>query len=317
MQKNIFQKARTKLTIYYICIMAIIVITFSSVLILSIEYKIRQGFRDRVIIEIEQEDPIKNISDEIEFFIYTIDGILLVIIGFASYFLAGQTLKPIKRVLESQKKFIADASHDLRTPIAIITTDLEVTLKNKDSNKEDFTRLAISNLEEAKKMNIIVSDLLLLARTENNITETSNVHLSNLVSILADKMRSQIESKNLKLIKIIQEDIFINANKESLEKAIKNILQNAVNYTKAGSITLKLKTDNKKVTLEIIDTGVGIKEKDLPFIFDRFYKAEHSRNDNSGSGLGLPIAKEIIEKNKGTIYITSNVSVGTIVKIIF
>jgi phosphotransferase system glucose/maltose/N-acetylglucosamine-specific IIC component len=103
MKNNIFQKARIKLTIYYVAIMMAILALFSSVLIYTVELKIRQGFRDRIIVTEVEGDPVQNTSDDIEMLIYLVDGILLIIIGFSSYFLAGKTLKPIKETLDSQK----------------------------------------------------------------------------------------------------------------------------------------------------------------------------------------------------------------------
>jgi signal transduction histidine kinase len=308
LSKDVFQRARLHLTLYYVLIMFIILTIFSTVLLFTLQNKVRENFKGRFDHRVNEErfdkkvffdkdiDPIDKTNDDMQALILLIDGLLLIIISFASYYLSGKTLRPIKQTLESQKKFLADASHDLRTPIAIMTTDIEVTLQSVNSSKEDFKRLAMSNLEESKNMNLLVNNLLTLARGDNYKTEISNVYLSNILNIIVDKMQSQAEVKNIKLEKNIQEDIFVNANKEDLQRAISNILQNAINYTKVGSITINLKKQNNKIILEIIDTGVGIKEKDLPFVFDRFFKAEHSRNDGNGSGLGLLIAKEMVER---------------------
>ena len=134
--------------------------------------------------------------------------------------------------------------------------------------------------------------------------------------MVENKNLKQIAIKNLKLE--IQNDIStnLNINKYNFERALQNVLQNAINYTKEnGNISIKTKLINKCVGIIIKDTGVGISEKDLPNIYDRFYKAEHSRNDNSGSGLGLGIARQIIEQHAGTINISSEVGVGTEVTI--
>ncbi len=310
-RKDIFANARLKLTFYYTLIIFIILLIFSETLIFTVESKIHENFNGKIIVIEDNDKILKKTSDEIEILIYGIDGVLLILIAFLSYFLAGKTLKPIKENLELQKRFLADASHDLRTPIAIMMTDTEVTLQNNNSNKQEFQKLAISNLEEIRNMEKIVNNLLLLARTEKNIQEVSNTSFTDFLNLLVNKMQSQIDTKHLKLFKNIQENIFINTDKENLEIAIKNVLQNAINYTKAGEIKVSLRKENTKIVLEIIDTGVGIKEKDLPFVFDRFYKAEHSRNDGSGSGLGLSIAKAIIEKNNGQIKIESREDIGT------
>lgn len=317
MKNNIFQKARVKLTLYYIAIMAIILVAFSSVLIYTIESKIRHGFRDQIVITETENDPVSNTSDEIEMLIYVVDGFLLLIIGFSSYFLAGKTLKPIKEALDSQKKFSADASHDLRTPIAIIMTESEVALKNGKNSEKELTTVIQSNLEEAKKMSRLVNDLLLISRGENQATGHSFVEtdIHHFVENLINKIKLQAENKGLEIKLSTYTKILIKIDQDNFERAISNILQNAINYTKLGGITVDIKEDSQKVFTAISDTGVGIDQKDLPFVFDRFYKASHSRNDKSGSGLGLPISKLIIEEHKGSIAIESKINIGTTVSI--
>jgi signal transduction histidine kinase len=316
MKDKIFQKAKIKLTVFYVGVMFCILVIFTSILMFTMESRLRASLDGKVVITQEQEDPVKSASDDIEVFIYSIDGLLLLIIAFSSYFLAGKTLKPIKDTLDVQAKFSADASHDLRTPLAIIMTESEVLLQDKDQSISDYKKVVESNLEEAKKMNLLVNDLLLIARGENAKLEKEKVDLSALLLTIIHKMKQQIENKNLSLEQNIQKDIFTYANKTDIERAIKNILQNAINYTKAGSIKITLGKESKKIMLEIIDTGVGINKKDMPFVFDRFYKAEHSRNDESGSGLGLPIAKTLLERNGCGITITSDIHVGTKVTIL-
>jgi signal transduction histidine kinase len=319
MKNNIFQKARIKLTLYYIAIMAVILITFSSVLIFTIESKIREGFKGSVVVsQIENDiDPINSTSDDIEMLIYIVDGILLVIIGFSSYFLAGKTLKPIKEAMESQKKFSADASHDLRTPLAIMTTESEVTLQNKNASVVELRETIESNLEETKKMSKLVHDLLLISRGDNQATIYSytKIDLHKFIDRIVQKIKPYAEDKGLKMNLCEYKKVLVTVDEDNSERAISNIVQNAIKYTKTGTIAIDLKEENQKVVITISDTGVGIPERDLPHVFDRFYKAEHSRNDNSGSGLGLPIAKLIVEEHKGTIHIESKVNSGTIVTI--
>lgn len=313
MKKNIFQSARIKLTAYYVSIMLVILVIFSSVLIYTIELKLRETLSDRIIATEVEEDPIENANNAIEIIIYSIDGALLLIIAFASYLLSGKTLKPIKNSLDAQKKFSADASHDLRTPLAIIITESEVALQGNTNNQKDFKEVVKSNLEEAKKMSGLVNDLLIISRGENENTINNFVisDLYNFIEKIMTKMAPQAESKGLKLKTDEYKKILVKIDLNNFERAISNILQNAIHYTKKGSIQISLKEESKKVLITIKDTGVGINEHDLPNVFDRFYKAEHSRNDESGSGLGLPIAKQIIEQHQGNINIKSQKNIGT------
>jgi signal transduction histidine kinase len=129
---------------------------------------------------------------------------------------------------------------------------------------------------------------------------------------MISKVKYQAENKGLKIKLCEYKKVLIPVDKDNFERAISNIIQNAIKYTNQGTITIDAREENKKVTITISDTGVGIDQKDLPYIFDRFYKAEHSRNDNSSSGLGLSIAKLIIEEHKGSIGIESEVNRGTV-----
>ncbi len=317
MNNDVFQKARYRLTAYYVGILFIIIFIFSSILIATIESKIRTGLNEKIIVSEAQDDPFKKVSDEIEFIIFLVDGALLIIFGSLSYFLAGKTLLPIRENSELQKKFFTDASHDLRTPLAIITTESEVTLQDVKAGEVDYKKTIISNLEEAKKMSILVNDLLMLSRV-GSLTQTSNhtrVDLSNLVETLVMSMKTQALVKGISLKMNESVPLFVMIDVNTMKRAISNILQNAINYTERGGITVDVKEDTSHAIITITDSGVGIDTTELPFVFDRFYKASHSRNDQGGSGLGLPIAKEIIESNKGHIAITSTIKKGTTVTI--
>ena len=136
-KSNIFEKARIRLTLYYIAIMVIVIGIFSSVLIVSLENNIEESLTLRIEQNEVLDEAILETNKGIETLVFMLDGLLLLLIGVASYFLAGKTLDPIKKVLESQKRFSADASHDLRTPLAIITTETEVALSNKNISIAD------------------------------------------------------------------------------------------------------------------------------------------------------------------------------------
>jgi signal transduction histidine kinase len=315
MKNKLFQNARLKLTAYYVFIMSIILIIFSGALIYTIDINIEENLSGKIIITENVENPLDHTTDEIENLIYYIDGILLMIIAILSYFLAGRTLKPINDNLNAQKQFSTDASHDLRTPISIIISESEVALS--ENNNKYFKNVIQSNLEEAKKMSKLVNDLLLISRGEdkdiNNIYTRIDLH--NFMNKIVSKMKVQALNKGLTLVISNYIKIFTKVNISNFERAILNILQNAINYTNKGGIKVTVTDDNKKAYIEISDTGVGIKEEDLPFVFDRFYKAEHSRNDQSGSGLGLCISKQIITEHNGGIEIKSKVNVGTTITI--
>ena len=316
MKNNLFNNVKIKLTIYYVLIMSVVLIIFSAALIYSVDINLEENLNGKVIITENKESPIEHASDDIESIIFYIDGILILIITLLSYFLAKKTLKPIKDSIDAQKKFSADASHDLRTPISIIISESELALSDK--NEKDLKGVIESNLEEAKKMSKLVGDLLIIFRNENkNIKDKLiQIDLHYFIGKIVSKMKIKAEDKGLKLTLNDYKKILLEVDISNFERAILNIIENSIYYTKKGSIHIDISDDNKYAYIIVSDTGVGINEKDLPYIFDRFYKAEHSRNDESGSGLGLPISKQAIIQLKGTIEVQSKPNEGTTVKIL-
>jgi signal transduction histidine kinase len=296
--------------------MLIVFAIFSGALIYTIDSKLKQDLNGKVTVE-RVDGTMVDVDEIVEVLVLYIDGILILIITFLSYFLAGKTLKPIEDNFNKQKRFFADVSHDLRTPISIIAVESEVALQDSGSNEASLRKTIQSNLEEARRMSKLLNDLLLVQRGGNkNITDKFVlVDLHNFIKKMMQKMRMPAQNKGLKLAMSEYKKIIVKININDFERAILNILQNAINYTHSGSIKSSLVDDAKKAYITISDTGVGISEQNLPFVFDRFYKAEHSRHDESGSGLGLSISKQIIEQHRGSISIESKVNAGTAITI--
>ena len=317
-QKNMFERARVKLTAFYLAGMIVILGIFTGVLVVTLEKNIRDTYRENIGSGESFDRAILETNDGIEAIIYTVDGLLLIILGVASYVLAGRTLRPIKESLDAQKRFSADASHDLRTPLSIIMTESEVALASEGAEASEYRSTIKSVLEEAHVMSHLVEDLLFIARSENasSYEEKYTFLLSDLINPLVLRTQKQGAQKDISVSQTLMPQVSIHVNEHLFTRALQNILQNAINYTpEGGTITISAKEGRGQIVLLIADTGVGISAEDLPHVFDRFYKAAHSRNDGSGSGLGLPIAKEIIENHNGTIVINSILKKGTQIEI--
>lgn len=315
---NPFEQARVKLTLFYVGAMIVIMGLFSLVLIATLEKNIQDSLEDITGGNPIQHRALIRAKDTIETVVYTVDGILILLIGGAGYFLAGRTLRPIKKSLEAQKRFTADASHDLRTPLAIMKTEMEVALQKEKMDSSALKKTIESSLEEVNKMTTLVSELLLVARTEHYNEKDTYMFIDIQEPIKSVVMKMQIKAKekglSLEMVKTLSGQVRVHGH--NFERVLQNILENAINYTQTGGVVTVVMSENKaSYNIEIQDTGVGISDTDLPHIFERFYKAEHSRNDASGSGLGLSIAKQIIEQHKGSISIKSSVGVGTTVVI--
>jgi len=241
-----------------------------------------------------------------------------IILGFsalASYFLAGKTLKPIESAMEEQKRFIADASHELRTPLTALKTSMEVALRDKKMSLEEAERVIKDNLEDIDNLESLSNNLLNLASYQNNGQSLvfEKIDIAKIVKEISRKILPLAERKNIE-IKIMVKNQSLTANKESFRQMILIFLDNAVKYSpEKAKVTIVTKTDKKYLFIEIKDTGIGIAKSDLPHIFDRFYRIDQSRTKNkvAGFGLGLSLAKRIIEIHKGVVEVSSILGKGT------
>lgn len=310
---NLFFRARLKLTAFYIILIAVIMAIFSLALYHSLLNNLNDGFSD------QENGVIQNIAidrtiDSLQNNIIIIDISVLLLAIILSFFLAGKTLIPIKKSLEAQQQFSANASHELRMPLTIMKTDTEVTLRDSQSTIKDFRLLAKSNLEEVERMSKMVEDLLILSRSENlAVNDFVKINLSNIIAEIIKKINPLTLAKNITVTYLKNNDQYILGQPEAIKRMVFNILQNAVNYTSEnGNIEVGLKNEDKFLELVIIDNGVGISENDLPHIFERFYKVDKARDvETKGTGLGLSIVKEIISNHQGNIVVTSKIGQGT------
>ena len=220
---------------------------------------------------------------------------------------------------KSQKRFIQDVSHELKTPLTIIKGELEVALKRARSAQE-YTSILQSNLEETDKIARIVENLLTLAKFDNREVslKISKMELAPVIRGLAEDLSSVAEKKNVEIIVSLADELpEIDADKDQIRRALLNILDNAVKYTGAGGrITMEAGRERGGVTARITDTGAGIPEADMPHIFKRFYRADASRA-SAGFGLGLAIAKSIIDAHGAEITVKSSPGEGSVFTINF
>lgn len=247
---------------------------------------------------------IRNIDSEISslrqlIFVFII-GILisLIITYYLAVYLTKKALIPIETAWNNQAKFIQDASHELRTPISIISSKLERMLKHPNSTISDEVETIADAMSEIRRSKKMISDLLSLTKeeaiTKLNITE---VNIKNFIKdICVDYVDiADIQEKRFEMnFNLKNETIFTDENK--LRQLLLIFIDNAFKYTKENdfiAININQK-DNVYTEIFIIDSGVGIKQEDIPYIFDRFFRSENVRDkDIEGSGIGLSIAKMI------------------------
>ena len=242
--------------------------------------------------------PFKNESDRP-------DGVIAVI----------QDITEHVKLDNMQKEFVADVSHELKTPITSIMGYAD-TLLEGEYDKETQTKFLNVIATEARRMAKLVTDLLTLSRYDSNKKKThkESFDLGELVKKCQDKLAIEIKKKNHKVNCFVTADVPpVYADKDDIERVVLNILTNSIKYTKdGGEIKIYVGFVYNDAYIKIFDNGIGIPEEDLSRIFERFYRVDKARTrEMGGTGLGLSIAKEILDKNGGSIDIKSVVGQGT------
>jgi heavy metal sensor kinase len=216
------------------------------------------------------------------------------------------------------RKFNADAAHELRTPLAIIQGETEIALTSRNLPEEIRTVLA-SNLEELDRLTRIVNDLLTLSEAEagRQVLAKQPVNVGKLLVDLVDQMRLLASDRNIRIEVQCTPNLWIDADKLWIRRAILNLLDNAIKYSKdLGIIEVQAGKESSLIKIQVRDDGIGIHPEDLPHIFDRFYRADPARNrDTGGAGLGLALVKWVVEAHNGSIRVDSEPDQGTLFEV--
>ena len=225
-----------------------------------------------------------------------------------------EMIERIDNAFKSQKRFVANASHEIKTPLTVIQTELEILEKRiKDAESAEGIKNALSEIENLTKL---INSLLTVAKLDASQTKLKkdNIRIDELLADCAQAMNQAAVKKNIRINLSIEESAEINADKEKLRSVFINLIDNAIKYSfENSSIKINLKIiDDNRINIEVIDNGQGIPQAEIPFVFNRFYRSDEIRAEISGSGLGLAIAKEIIELHKGEIKVESNPGITTI-----
>ncbi|HEX7483576.1 MAG TPA: ATP-binding protein [Candidatus Saccharimonadales bacterium] len=322
-----FQSATVKLTVWYVIILVSISILFSFVIysIASTEVGVR-------ITNLQQTNPpifpvdssVFNAIRELQIHEAnnSLMGALIItnlIIwfagGFGSYYLARRTLRPIEETHEAQSRFTSNASHELRTPLASMKIELEVALRDHTLRKDEMREILRSNLEEVNKLTNLSHTLLQLSRLDHGNIPRDKIDLGELTQSVVErfnKTHHRISLQNLRKLNVIANDL-------SIEELLTILLDNAVKYSPSDStIEVILIKQPLMSGFKIINTGEGITPENLPHIFNRFYRADESRTDSSkkGYGLGLSLAKKIVELHNGELSVSSAPQQDTTFKVL-
>ena len=246
-------------------------------------------------------------------------GFALVFAAAIGYVLSGGAMKPVREAYEKQRQFAADASHELRTPLAVVLASADL-LRSDPSITSPFLKQVIEDVrDEVKKMTKLVSDLLTVARSDAKANQVKPVRM-DLVAAAQQTvriMRPFAEKKDIAIVEELPKRAEIYADEQKIRQLILILVDNAVKYTpEHGRISVCVQEEKGSVVLSVSDTGIGIAPEHTERIFDRFYRVDKARSRRmGGNGLGLAIAREIVEAHGGHIEVESEVGKGTTFRI--
>ena len=329
-----FRSATVKLTVWYLCLAMAISLIFSIVVYNIGTNEIARSVHlqsERIYNQfpVFDDNPILHSSSDVGtsdhdllFRLILLNLVVLALAGIASYLLAVRTLEPIEEAHEQQKRFTSDVSHELRTPLTALKMESEVALMNPDISTKELKATLKSNLEEANKLELLVNSILKLTRMEADELRQNfgSIDSQKIVSEAVKEVKPLAKQRNITIEQKVADQNF-HGDHESIKQLLVILLDNAIKYSGPESvIILEGQTKDDHMIFKVIDHGVGISSQSLNHIFDRFYRAENSRNKDQGHegyGLGLSIAKMIADIHNAVITVSSAPGKGTEVEVSF
>lgn len=247
-----------------------------------------------------------------------LSGIIVVFV--CSLFLAGRALIPIRKSWERQKNFVADASHELRSPLAVIETNLELVLGNSEETVESQKKWLGNIQTENRRMSKLVSDLLFLARADSNqqMFEKRFFPLEDVLMEAVLSMQPLASKKNIVIEADIGQAYEFFGDEARMKQLAVILIDNAIKYTQQdGQVQVGLSLHESSIEIVVADNGEGIAREHLEKIFERFYRVDKARSrESGGTGLGLSIAEWIVKGHRGMITVSSTPGKGSIFKVI-
>ncbi len=242
-----------------------------------------------------------------------IGGVSLLAFLFISIFLARWAVRPVERAWDQQRQFVADASHELKTPLTVILTNAEL-LQAPGYDGAARARSSENILAMAQQMRGLVESLLELARVDSGSVKTAMAHVdvSRLVSDAVLSFEPLFFEKDLPLDCQVESGIIVKGSESHLRQVVEILLDNALKYADApGRVTVRLERRGRRCLLSVADPGEAIGQEDLRNIFKRFYRADRARRMDHSYGLGLSIAERIVQEHRGRIWAESREGVNT------
>lgn len=326
--KNLFERTSIKLSLTYLAIIMAVSLLFSGwIYRLSVqaveeavvhrrpitrELLLRNPNLAQALTE-EKLEAVSNAKKRIAENLFFANVGIMLGGGALSYLLARQSLQPIEEAHKAQAQFTSDASHELRTPITAMRSETELALTDKKLTLHKAKKQLQSNIEELDKLTQLSNDLLQMTRAEYTPLQRSIVTMEDLISTVVDGLQATIKKRKQQVVVAAPSSLTATVDEVKIRRVLTILLDNASKFSPSGStIEIYAIARKNRVEISVSDSGRGIDSVDQVRIFDRFYQADTARQKGaeSGYGLGLSIAKSIVEAHNGSIYVKSKLSDG-------
>lgn len=307
-----FARARRRLAIRYLVLFTVVLVVFSLVFLVVLAVVLQPAFD--IAPEVSNEEAARlaygRTIERIAVALLLAVGVVLAFIGVAGYYLADRTLRPIREAHDRQRRFVADASHEMRGPITAIQSTAEAALgASADGATRDRALKTI--LAASGRLGRLTTDLLVLARTEQGLLGPAieSIDLSVVVAEEVQRFRSALIERRPSIELALTEDLVVRADPSEIGRIVGNLLDNAIRYG-AEPVRVRTYAVDGKVVVEVADDGPGIALADAARVFEPFYRVRADASAPGGSGLGLAIVSELAQRNGGRLALDSSPGAG-------
>lgn len=306
--------AARRLALLFAAIVLVLMLTSTGLIYSSFNRDLHDFYDQRVLNEARERELVADALADLRRQVLILDGLVFAVVGVFGLWYARRVMRPIDEALESQRRFIANASHELRTPLAIMRADLEVA-RGDPADVGELLRSIDGGIEEVDRMSGIVADMLMLSRIDahEERLELRSVELSDLLEATLAKLQAFVAERGVRLERGgARGDVHATIDPERLQRALFNLLKNAVEHSPPDAcVTASLATDGERARFLVVDEGPGIAAADLQRVFERFHRGRGGHPGDSGSGLGLPIARWIAAAHGGSLELADGPGGGT------
>ncbi|MFD0674407.1 sensor histidine kinase [Cohnella sp. GCM10027633] len=241
-----------------------------------------------------------------------------------SHYMSRKATVPVARSYDRQREFVADASHELRTPLSVLLTSIEALQLELDTEKGEFVARVLDGMkEEVQSITKLTGNLMRLARSDSgdSALEYASFDVRQAAISVVDKLRPLALARGIDVEAHVPDELKVEWDEEKIVQLLVLLIENAIKYTSSGGSVVVTLADvrakgERSLTIEVKDNGMGISQEALPRIFDRFYRQDKARTRQTGGhGLGLAIAKDIVDRGRGTILVDSKEGEGSTFKV--